>query len=68
MNTKRAAAACKRSTAPFSYNTYGEPMIRGVRIEIIVSRFRGGESIMSLADDYKIKSGEVEEAIRCGAR
>jgi uncharacterized protein (DUF433 family) len=68
MNMKRAAVACRRSTVPFTFNRYGEPTIRGVRVEIIVSRFRAGEGILSLADDYNMKIGEIEEAIRCGAR
>jgi uncharacterized protein (DUF433 family) len=40
----------------------------GVSVEIIVSRFRGGETLESIAEDYELSFNEVCEAIRCGAR
>ena len=68
MNMRRAAAACRRSSVPFTWSVAGEPVIRWVRVETIVSRFRAGESIKSLSRDYQIGIEEIEEAIRCGAR
>lgn len=45
---------------------FGRPIIdkAGIRTEIVLQRFRAGETIESLADDYAIKQGVIEELIR----
>jgi uncharacterized protein (DUF433 family) len=45
----------------------GRPVLAGTRIavEILVERFTAGDSIDELADDYGLKRGQIEEAIRC---
>lgn len=46
----------------------GRPVIAGtgIAIQMIAERFKAGESIESLAYDYRRESLEIEEAIRCG--
>lgn len=45
----------------------GRPVIAGTGLatEIIAERYKAGESIRELADDYGRKEAEIEEAIRC---
>lgn len=45
---------------------FGRPVIdgTGIRTEIVASRYKAGESIAALADDYSISIEKVEEAIR----
>lgn len=45
---------------------FGRPVLdgRGVRVEVILDRFRAGEPIASLADDYAISEDVIEEIIR----
>jgi uncharacterized protein (DUF433 family) len=47
---------------------FGEPIVprRAIRVELIYSRFRGRESVDEIAEDLKLLTEEVEEAIRCG--
>ena len=40
----------------------------GVRTAIIVQRFRGGDSLQALANDYGRSIGEIEEAVRFESR
>jgi uncharacterized protein (DUF433 family) len=45
---------------------FGRPTLagRGVPTDVMVERFRAGDSPAELADDYGISTGEVDEAIR----
>ena len=45
----------------------GRAVIRGTRIavEVVAERYKAGESIGELAQDYGRKPNEIEEAIRC---
>ncbi|HEX4953413.1 MAG TPA: DUF433 domain-containing protein [Thermoanaerobaculia bacterium] len=45
---------------------FGRPILqsRGITTSILAERFRAGESITDLAEDYDLKGFEVEEAIR----
>lgn len=46
---------------------FGKPVIAGTGIptSIIVERYKTGESIAEIADDYRREQIEIEEAIRC---
>lgn len=46
--------------------SFGRPVIDGtsVRTEIVARRLKTGESVHELAQDYGVKVGEIEEAIR----
>jgi uncharacterized protein (DUF433 family) len=45
---------------------FGRPVLAGTNIAatVIVERYKSGESILELADDYGREAGEIEEAIR----
>lgn len=45
----------------------GRAVIKGTRIaiEVVAERYKAGESIRDLAEDYGRNSDEIEEAIRC---
>ncbi len=45
---------------------FGRPSIQGtgIRTEIIADRFRGGDSVAELADDYLLKPAQIEDALR----
>lgn len=43
---------------------FGEPVVRGVRTEIIGELFRSGESPHQIAEDYELEEDTVESAIR----
>lgn len=45
---------------------FGRPVLdgRGIRIEIVVERFRAGESIADLAEDYGLSGAMVEDILR----
>lgn len=47
--------------------SFGRPVIarRGVPIAALAERFRAGEGIQSIAEDYSLTPAEVEEAVRC---
>ncbi len=47
---------------------FGRPVVarKAIRISTITERFKVGESIGDLAEDYDLRVFEVEEAIRCG--
>jgi uncharacterized protein (DUF433 family) len=47
--------------------SFGRPTVveLGIPVETLVSRYRAGEPIQELADDYDCKVELVEEAIRC---
>ena len=46
--------------------SFGRPVLRGTGIptEILAERFRGGDSVGSLAQDYKLSAIQVETALR----
>jgi uncharacterized protein (DUF433 family) len=46
--------------------SFGRPVLaeRGIPVEVIVERYRAGESIEELVRDYECTQGEIEEAIR----
>lgn len=48
--------------------SFGRPTIagRGVSVVALVDRFRAGESMADLADDYDLTTQQIEEAIRYG--
>ena len=48
----------------------GRAVIKGTRIaiEVVAERYKSGESIRDLAEDYGRDSDEIEEAIRCELR
>jgi len=50
--------------------SFGRPILKEARITtaIIAERYKAGESIQSLADDYGCSHLEVEEGIRCELR
>ena len=47
--------------------SFGRPVLAGTGIPtaVIADRYKAGESIDQLADDYGRQRGEIEEAIRC---
>ena len=47
--------------------SFGQPVIvgTGIPVEAVVSRYRAGESHVSLSDDYSGSIEVIEEAIRC---
>lgn len=49
---------------------FGQPSIAGTGIEarIVAGRYRAGESILTLAQDYGVGLEQVEDAIRCETR
>ena len=46
---------------------YGRPVIAGTRIAtaIVYERWKAGESVRELAEDYQRETVEIEEALRC---
>jgi uncharacterized protein (DUF433 family) len=46
---------------------FGQPIIAGTGIEarIVTERYRAGESVAELAQDYRLEPGQIEDAIRC---
>ena len=49
------------------YVSFGRPVLVGTGIPtaVIADRYKAGESIQALADDYECASRDIEEAIRC---
>jgi uncharacterized protein (DUF433 family) len=47
--------------------SFGRPVLAGayIAIEVIVDRYKAGESIDELAEDYGCARLEIEEAVRC---
>ncbi len=45
---------------------FGKPVVAGTGVptSIIAERYKTGESISDIADDYRLQPGEIEEAIR----
>ena len=46
---------------------FGQPIIAGTGIEarIVTERYRAGESVAELAQDYRLEPAQIEDAIRC---
>jgi len=42
---------------------FGQPIIAGTGI--VTERYRAGESVAELAQDYRLDTGQIEDAIRC---
>jgi len=51
-------------------HSFGRPILRDARIAtaIIAERYKAGESVQALADDYGCSNLDVEEGIRCELR
>ena len=49
------------------YVSFGRPVLVGTGIPtaVMAERYKAGESIQALADDYECSPRDVEEAIRC---
>jgi uncharacterized protein (DUF433 family) len=47
--------------------SFGRPVLvgTGIATDVIAQRYKAGESIAELANDYDRSQGEIEEAIRC---
>ena len=47
--------------------SFGRPVIAGTGIPVssIYERYRAGDSIADLAQDFRLEIGAIEEAIRC---
>jgi uncharacterized protein (DUF433 family) len=47
--------------------SFGCPVLAGTGIatDVIAKRYKAGDSIAELADDYDRSQSEIEEAIRC---
>ena len=47
--------------------SFGQPVIAGtgLRTSIIAERYKAGESVEELAEDYGREASEIQEAIRC---
>ena len=43
---------------------FGEPVVRGLRTEIVADQYRAGESIAAIADIYELPVALVEAALR----
>ena len=49
--------------------SFGRPVVAGTGIPVssIYERYRAGDSVADLAQDFRVESGAIEEAIRCEA-
>lgn len=49
--------------------SFGSPIVasRSIRVDVIANRFRAGEGVAALAEDYELSPEEVEEAVRFDA-
>ncbi|HKC30857.1 MAG TPA: DUF433 domain-containing protein [Burkholderiales bacterium] len=63
-------AAQPRSIVVDPRRGFGQPVIAGTGIQarIVAARYRAGESIATLADDYAVAIDKIEDAIRCETR
>jgi uncharacterized protein (DUF433 family) len=46
---------------------FGRPVLKGkgVPTAVLADRFKAGDTVKELADDYGVEPGDIEEAIRC---
>ncbi len=65
--TRAGEAGDPKITVIDPYVSFGRPCIAGTGIPTasIAERYRAGESMDELADDYAITRPQVEEAVRC---
>jgi uncharacterized protein (DUF433 family) len=65
--TRRREADEPRAVVIDPYVSFGRPVLvgTGITTAIVAERYKAGESIDSLADDYGCQRFEIEEAIRC---
>jgi uncharacterized protein (DUF433 family) len=49
--------------------SFGRPVIAGTGIPVssIYERYKAGDSVVNLAQDFNLETGAIEEAIRCEA-
>lgn len=49
---------------------FGRPTLAGtgIRVDVIVERYRAGESIAELAQDYRVEPERIDDAVRCELR
>jgi uncharacterized protein (DUF433 family) len=49
---------------------FGRPTLsgKGIRVDVIVERYRAGETIAELADDYRVAPELIDDAVRCELR
>jgi uncharacterized protein (DUF433 family) len=57
-------------SAPVEINprvSFGRPVLRGrgVPTAVLADRFKAGDTLKELANDYETSTEEIEEAIRC---
>ena len=70
----RSASACvsdePRSVVIDPGVSYGRPVLVGTGIPtaVLAERYKAGDSIKGLAEDYGVPTDEIEEAIRCELR
>jgi len=65
---RTAGADSPRVVVIDPYVSFGKPTVAGtgVSVAILIARFRSGEALADLADDYDMTLPQVEEAIRYG--
>ena len=63
----RADLAGSKSIVIDPRRGFGQPIIAGTGIEtrIVTERYRAGESVAELGQDYRLDPGQIEDAIRC---
>jgi uncharacterized protein (DUF433 family) len=49
---------------------FGQPLVvhGGARVEDLVDRFRAGDGVADIAEDFGVPKGEVEDGIRVATR
>jgi uncharacterized protein (DUF433 family) len=49
---------------------FGRPTLAdtGIRVDVIVDRYRSGETIAELAHDYRVTPDLIDDAVRCELR
>ena len=49
--------------------SFGRPVVRGTGIPVaaIYERYKAGDSVADLANDFRLETSSIEEAIRCEA-
>lgn len=49
---------------------FGRPTLagKGVRVDVVVERYRAGESVQELAHDYGVSVDLIDDAVRCELR
>ena len=65
---RTAGADSPRVVVIDPYISFGKPTVAGtgVSVAILIDRFRSGEALTELADDYDMTMQQVEEAVRYG--